>query len=117
MHPDLDAKLCERWPLIFAERHGDPATTGMNWGFQCGDGWYGLIDGLCEVLQRDTDMDGEPQAVAMQVKEKFGSLRFRVRGATERQRAMIAVVEAISMRIKEGPIDGCIKDTSQDGGP
>ena len=41
------------------------------WGFECGDGWYNLIDELSAKL--------EPHGVvAMQVKEKFGELRFYI---------------------------------------
>lgn len=101
MHPDLDTALCNRWPLIFSERHYDKERTAMCWGFACGDGWYGLIDGLCAALQSETDQEGAPQVVAMQVKEKFGSLRFRVRSASDRQRAMIRAADFISERISQ----------------
>ncbi len=99
MNPELDRALWERWPLIFSERHGDSASTAMCWGFECGDGWYGLIDDLCEALQGETDNEGAPQIGAMQVKEKLGSLRFRAREASERQRAMIRAALFISERI------------------
>lgn len=102
MSPDLDEKLCSRWPLIFAARHdqaNEPSIARL--GFECGDGWYGLIDGLCAALQNETDQDHAPQIVAMQVKEKFGSLRFRAWGASDRQRAMIRAANFISERINE----------------
>lgn len=101
MHPDLDATLCARWPLIFAQRHGDPATTAMCYGFACGDGWFGLIDGLCEALQWETDHDGAPQVVARQVKSKLGSLRFHAIGMNEKQRGMIAAAKSISLRVPD----------------
>lgn len=77
------------------------AVTAMCWGFAVGNGWYSLIDVLCEELQRDTDHQGAPQVVATQVKEKYGGLRFYVEGATDRQSAMIEVVEALSYRTCE----------------
>jgi len=47
----------------------------MCWGFP-GDGWYDLIDKLSQVL--------EPLGVvAVQVKQKFGGLRFYTNGASE----------------------------------
>jgi hypothetical protein len=50
--------------------------TCMCWGFP-GDGWYDLIDRLSAKI--------EPLgAVAVQVKEKFGTLRFYVDGIDEK---------------------------------
>ena len=68
-----------------------PSVTAMYWGIACGDGWFDMIDELCHDLQHLTDHEGAPQLVAMQVKGKFGSLRFRVqiRTASEAQEALI----------------------------
>ena len=96
MAPELDELLCARYPLIFAERHGDPSTTSMCWGFETGDGWFSLINVLCRELQRETEEQGAPQVTASQVKAKGGSLRFHVGSASDRQRAMIDLARAIS---------------------
>jgi len=86
MRKELDEKLCAKYPKIFANRNGDKRKTLMCWGFSCGDGWYWLLDRLCSNLQWDTDKNNRdekyPQIVAMQVKEKFGGLRFYVESAT-----------------------------------
>ncbi|MCX9156490.1 hypothetical protein OPU71_10190 [Niveibacterium sp. 24ML] len=71
----------------------------MSRGFSCGDGWFDLIDVLCERLQFFTDHNKSPQVVAIQVKEKFGALCFYVRNANDVQRGMIAMAEAMSVRI------------------
>jgi hypothetical protein len=105
MNKELDKKLCEEFPDIFKNRHGDMQTTAMCWGFECGDGWYNIIHGLClslknnymtskdlradgRPLPEDMDIDnpefasyfwhhaGTPNVIATQVKEKYGSLRF-----------------------------------------
>ncbi len=101
MRQELDDRLSKRWPAIFVDRHGSPEQTSMCWGFTCGDGWYPLIDVLCEALQREADQGDGPQPVAVQVKEKLGSLRFHVRIASERQRAMIDFARDISERTCE----------------
>jgi len=49
----------------------------MPFGFECGDGWFKLIDELCAKLQAIADITGY-QTVASQIKEKFGGLRFYV---------------------------------------
>jgi hypothetical protein len=101
MSPELDDALCAKYPFIFAGRHGDPATTAMCWGFEVGDGWFPLIDVLCEELQRETDQRGAPQIVATQVKQKHGELRFSVDVASERQYGMIELAKAASRQMCE----------------
>jgi hypothetical protein len=100
MKPELDKALCEKYPKIFVNRHADMSTTAMCWGLEVGDGWYNLIDTLCEALTytyttsiKVDEEDGKhfgikpyadsyyftvepPQVIADQVKEKFGGLRF-----------------------------------------
>jgi hypothetical protein len=92
LSPELDAKLRANYPLIFTvEPMVDPDDPGMpalpsslaTWGFECGDGWYELIDALCLNLQHATK-HGAPQVVATQVKEKFGALGFHTRGSQRR---------------------------------
>ena len=101
MSPELDKALCEKFPQIFADRNGSMTVTAMCWGFEVNDGWYSLIDVLCEEMQRDTDQQGALQVVATQVKEKHGGLSFYVHAASDRQMAMIDFAEALSYRTCE----------------
>lgn len=101
MKKELDDKLCAKYPKIFANRGGDKRDTCMYWGFTCGDGWYGIIDQLCNNLQWNTDNNNQPQVVAAQVKEKFGTLNFYVESATPEQRAVIGFAEQLSAHICE----------------
>lgn len=167
MKKELDEKLCTKYPKIFVNRNGDMKDTAMCWGFDCGDGWYPIIDRLCSNLQWNTDNNNKdyviknlklrilipfltkiiqkitgkynlnrkkqwnplvvlrgfllgrlyklrqsieftyvesgtyPQVVASQVKEKFGSLRFYVEGASPQQYAVIEFVETLSYHICE----------------
>ncbi len=50
MRKELDEKLCATYPLLFVDRYEDMTKTAMCWGFDCGDGWYPLINALCERL-------------------------------------------------------------------
>jgi hypothetical protein len=103
MSPELDKQLCEKYPKIFRDRYASPAQTCMCWGFP-GDGWYNIIDALCRAMtytystsEQLDEEDGKrlgvkpythngastyffevaaPQAIADQIKEKFGTLRF-----------------------------------------
>ena len=102
MRKDLDDLLCQRYPLIFADRSRSIKESCMGWGFACGDGWFDLIDSLCERLQFWTDHNHAPQIVAAQVKEKFGELCFYTRTTpSPEQTGMIIFAEAMSARICE----------------
>ena len=101
MSPELEQALYDRYPRIFACRDAPPSESSVGWGCMVGDGWHTLLDALCRELQRETDQRGAPQAVAVQVKEKFGGLRFRVREASLRQRVWIRRAENASMRTCE----------------
>jgi hypothetical protein len=50
MRKDLDEALCAKYPLIFKDRNADMRTTAMCWGFECGDGWYNILDTLCGLM-------------------------------------------------------------------
>lgn len=49
----------------------------MGFGFACGDGWFETIKDLCEKLQA---LNLSEEFEVLQVKEKFGGLRFYVTG-------------------------------------
>lgn len=55
MSPELDKYLCEKYPKILSERNKSPAESCMYWGFECGDGWFFIIDTLCYRIQRHID--------------------------------------------------------------
>lgn len=76
--------------------------TCMCWGFEHGDGWYDLIDTLCGRIQYYIDNHVYvDQVVAEQVKEKFGGLRFTVRGGNEATDAYIRFAEDMSFKLCE----------------
>jgi hypothetical protein len=75
MKKELEQNLVIRYPLIFRDYLGDMRKTCMAWGFECGDGWYNLLIELCEKIECLTE-GTSLQVVAVQVKEKFGGLRF-----------------------------------------
>lgn len=55
MKRELDEQLCKKYPKIFANRHKDMKETAMCWGFECGDGWYQILDALCANIQNHID--------------------------------------------------------------
>lgn len=100
MNEGLTNSLCQRYPRIFALRPNSTDVANL-WGIMCGDGWFGVLDALCESLQFATDRNGAPQVVAVQVKEKFGTLSFYCHDASDAQRGMIAMAAGMSARLCE----------------
>jgi hypothetical protein len=72
---EYDKYMCEKYPIIFLERNWPMSKTCMCWGFDVGAGWYHLIDELCDRLDAIRHKMGVA-TVALQVKEKYGALRF-----------------------------------------
>lgn len=110
MSPELDKELCEKYPKIFKNRDGSIMQTCMAWGFECGDGWYNVIDTLCSEIQHYVDFKSRDlseeekqsfQVVAEQVKEKFGTLRFYFYGGDETVEGMVSMAESITRKICE----------------
>lgn len=73
MTEEKEKILFEKYPNLFPNgKNVNPNSSLMCFGFP-GDGWFDLIDDLCQKL---TDLNIPIQV--MQVKEKFGTLRFYV---------------------------------------
>ena len=77
MREELEQELVEEYPDLYEWYGQDPdAIDGPTlpltlFGFSVGDGWYELLDSLSDTL------DGlSVEIKAVQVKEKFGGLRF-----------------------------------------
>jgi hypothetical protein len=73
-------KLFDRFKFFKPKR---PMTEGlMCFGFACGDGWFDLIWKLCEDIEK---LDPSPEFEVLQVKEKFGGLRFYPMGVAKEE--------------------------------
>jgi hypothetical protein len=65
MKKELDEALCAKYPKIFKYRHAPMTHTAMCWGFDCGDGWYNIIDVLCSNIQHHVDQKRKERARAL----------------------------------------------------
>lgn len=76
MDAQLENELYDKYPKIFRQKDLSCQETCMCWGISTGDGWYDIIDRLCRDIQQYIDEEELRQVEAVQVKEKFGGLRF-----------------------------------------
>ncbi|NBQ48315.1 MAG: hypothetical protein EBU33_07665 [Sphingobacteriia bacterium] len=73
MKQELDEALCAKYPLVFKDRHADMRTTAMCWGLDCGDGWYNIIDVLCQTM---TWKYRQAESAYNSIKDKVGKPRW-----------------------------------------
>jgi len=94
--------LSEKYPKIFKDYKGNPCR--VNWSFP--KGWNQIVDDLCGTIQDYIDntkknIDGEwqypYQIECLQVKEKFGSLRFYTNYHDDTVEGMISFAEYLSL--------------------
>ncbi|HEY9774459.1 MAG TPA: hypothetical protein V6C81_11710 [Planktothrix sp.] len=99
MTPEKDAALVKDFPSLYQDRNKPMNQTCMCWGFECGDGWEPLIRELSQKLEALILALPEAERAnyrAMQVKEKFGTLRFYMTLSTDEMFALINEAEAKS---------------------
>ena len=110
MDQELEAILFKKYPHIFKQKDDGKGVTCLDWGIECGDGWFRLLDELCNSIQQYIDRvrryeDGKKirpeQVEAIQVKEKFGTLRFYTNGACPEIEGMIFMAECMSAKTCE----------------
>lgn len=112
MDTKLQQKLFKKYPKIFV-KNKKPQTPFDTFGVECDDGWYFLIDLLCEKIQYHIDTHNSydkeyqggknqiEQVKTLQMKEKFGNYRTYVSGGDRYTEGMIDFAESLSDKICE----------------
>ena len=116
MKKELQDKIFEKYPKLYRQKDLDMRQTAMCWGISCGDGWYNIIDNLSQVIQdrsdwlngegiheyRDLPEDHVKESIeAVQVKEKYGWLRFYVNYTDSYIDGAISLAESLSYKTCE----------------
>lgn len=96
MKKEYDEYLVKNFPGLYRQRYLSPKETCMCWGFNTGDGWFPLIKKLSEDIIKIS-----PETEAVQVKEKFGGLRFYVTNANDEVYDLISKAEKESYKTCE----------------
>ena len=120
MKQELDALLCEKYPKMMVNRNRSMMETTMYWGFECGDGWFNILDQLMGNIQHHIywkerqrevairfnskaasgEMREVPEEISQvtvdQVKEKFGTLRFYYTGGDDYIDGLVSMAESMS---------------------
>jgi hypothetical protein len=108
MRQELDELLCKKYPKMMINRLKPMQETCMCWGFECGDGWFNILDQLMSNIQHHIDWNNQnfekgytqykqvAQVTLDQVKEKFGTLRFYYTGGDDIIDGMVRMAESMS---------------------
>jgi hypothetical protein len=94
-------ELVSKCPNLYAdviERKG-PSETLMCFGFEVGQGWYKIIEDLSIKLEAEIlkqPLEDRKRMRAVQVKEKFASMRFYMHGSTDEMYRLIDEAEKLS---------------------
>jgi hypothetical protein len=97
MRKELIDELRQRHPRLLGPM-GEPAIQPS---IICGDGWFNLIDCLCEALTPHQISDDQPPARVEEIKSKYGGLRFYAAGLDAKGEAQVALSESLSERTCE----------------
>jgi len=69
MKQELDKLLCERYPKMMVNRNKNMQETCMCWGFECGDGWFNILDQLMGSIQHHIDWKEKQRKWAIEYNE------------------------------------------------
>lgn len=89
LNTELAEKLYTAFPCLYRGRHKPMEESSMCWGFECGEGWYPLLANLSLELSDYQAEHPEMDLEVVQVKSKFGSLRFHLSGGDAETEKMI----------------------------
>ena len=69
MKQELDKLLCEKYPKMMVNRNKNMQETCMCWGFECGDGWFNILDQLMGSIQHHIDWKDKQRKWAIDYNE------------------------------------------------
>ena len=95
MNQEFTDRLFEKYPELYAGKDLPLTQNLMSFGFECGDGWYQIINalswGLTQLIKQ-----GQTNLRAVQVKQKWGTLRYYINGSSKEANALIEMAEILS---------------------
>jgi hypothetical protein len=92
--------LLGRYPKLYQGYNLPMTETCMCWGFDTGEGWFRLIDQLSADITALDEKNGST-TIAVQVKEKFGGLRFYIQSGSDAAYDLIDAAEEESLKTCE----------------
>jgi hypothetical protein len=101
MKKELDEYLCKTYPRMLVNRNKSMQETCMCWGFECGDGWFTLLDQLMGNIQNHIDWKIKQRAWAMEYNEMATQAKAGNFELFEKSMATVTNPEYKEKRLKE----------------
>ncbi|MGN0494768.1 MAG: hypothetical protein ACI4GW_00935 [Lachnospiraceae bacterium] len=77
MRKELELKLQDDFLFMKQNNDSEENTLYGRWGCECSSGWYDILYDCCtEIMKKYEEYGVEIDFVPVQIKEKFGTLRF-----------------------------------------
>ena len=92
--------LVEKYPRLYRGKDLPITQNLLPFGIETGDGWFDIIDQLSAEITR-LDEESITDTLAVQVKEKYGGLRFYISGGDSRVDEAIEYAENKSLETCE----------------
>lgn len=103
MNKNLENKLIEKFPTFFRDMYKDYRISSLCFGLECADGWFNIIWGMCEKINKITEKNKKLKKAFYftQIKEKWGFLNAYNTGANEEIWLITDEAEKESMKVCE----------------
>jgi len=75
MKQENDEYLCKVYPKMMVNRNRDMKETCMCWGFECGDGWFQILNQLMGNIQHHIDWKIRQREVAIKFNQMAEQLK------------------------------------------
>jgi hypothetical protein len=99
MSPELEAAIARKYPALFGDKDKLLTESLMEFGCECSDGWYNLINHVCACIDehiRNGHWKHEEPYRFFQIKEKYGGLRIYDNGHDDYIFGVIRLAESLS---------------------
>ena len=91
-------EMIAKWESLFTDEYGEPTLSYL----EIPESWYSLVDTLCNQIQSHLIQTPDTNLFyVVQIKEKFGGLRFYTNSHDSTIEGMIRMAEAYSYHIPQ----------------
>lgn len=100
MKKEFDEKLVKDFSYLFKDRYGSIMESCLPWGIECGDGWFNIIYNLSKEIEEERlklPKEEQKNIYIVQIKEKYGTLRYYLTSETQEMSNLISEAEDKSL--------------------
>ena len=101
MKQELDEYLCKVYPKMMVNRNLHMTETCMCWGFECGDGWFQILNQLMGNIQHHIDWKVRQHEVAIKFNEMATQCKAGIFDLFEKDMESVINQEYKEKRLKE----------------